>query len=197
MTVASGRTNGVGVGVGAGVAVGSGVGVGVERGRGVRVGTAVLPGAAVGATSALPAGVGEAPGTVPKGDVAGVGIVGEAFGAALNRGLTAHHEALVLRPAALRVLDRIDAIMIDPRALYTDELTVSRVLGVQNSERARAWEAVRAALDGNGLRPADRLPVARELGETSLMFLVHPTLAPTDMAAVADAVEKVMLEATH
>ena len=27
-----------------------------------------------------------------------------------------------------------------------------------------------------GLRPADRLPVARELGETSLAFLTHPTL---------------------
>ena len=53
------------------------------------------------------------------------------------------------------------------------------------------------AFEGNGLRPAGRLPVARELGETSLMFLVHPTLAPTDMAAVADTVEKVMLEATQ
>lgn len=30
------------------------------------------------------------------------------------------------------------------------------------------------AFDNTGLRPAERLPVARELGETSLMFLVHP-----------------------
>ncbi|HEY9721593.1 MAG TPA: DegT/DnrJ/EryC1/StrS aminotransferase family protein [Oscillatoriaceae cyanobacterium] len=42
------------------------------------------------------------------------------------------------------------------------------------------------------LRPAERLPVAHELGETSLMFLVHPTLTETDMADVARAVEKVM-----
>ncbi|OBI45471.1 cation-translocating P-type ATPase [Mycobacterium sp. E796] len=79
--------------------------------------------------------------------------VREAFGAAMSRGLTTRHDALVLRPRALRTLDRIDAIMIDPRALYTEELMVSRVLGVDNSERARAWEAVRAALDGDGLKP--------------------------------------------
>lgn len=32
------------------------------------------------------------------------------------------------------------------------------------------------AFDGTGWRPQERLPIARELGETSLMFLVHPTL---------------------
>lgn len=32
------------------------------------------------------------------------------------------------------------------------------------------------AFDGTGYRPPARLPVAKRLGETSLMFLVHPTL---------------------
>jgi len=32
------------------------------------------------------------------------------------------------------------------------------------------------AFDDTGFRPVERLPVAKELGETSLMFLVHPTL---------------------
>ena len=32
------------------------------------------------------------------------------------------------------------------------------------------------AFDGTGWRPIERLPVAKELGETSLVFLVHPTL---------------------
>jgi dTDP-4-amino-4,6-dideoxygalactose transaminase len=36
----------------------------------------------------------------------------------------------------------------------------------------------------DGLRPASRLPVAKELGETSLMFLVHPTLGDRDIDAV-------------
>jgi dTDP-4-amino-4,6-dideoxygalactose transaminase len=46
------------------------------------------------------------------------------------------------------------------------------------------------------MRPPARLPVARELGETSLMFLVHPTLSDTDMHDTADAAEKVLAHAT-
>ncbi len=42
------------------------------------------------------------------------------------------------------------------------------------------------------MRPAKRLTVARELGETSLMLMVHPTLSETDMRDTARAVEKVM-----
>ena len=53
------------------------------------------------------------------------------------------------------------------------------------------------AFDGNGLRPAERLPVAKELGETSLMFLVHPTLTENDMKRVAAIVAAVMAEATE
>lgn len=44
-------------------------------------------------------------------------------------------------------------------------------------------------------RPAERLPAAKALGETSLMFLVHPTLAETDMSDTCRAVEKVLAEA--
>ncbi|GGM13505.1 DegT/DnrJ/EryC1/StrS family aminotransferase [Deinococcus aerophilus] len=47
-----------------------------------------------------------------------------------------------------------------------------------------------------GLGPAERLPAAQELGETSLMFLVHPTLTEEDMHAVADVVTDVLNEAT-
>jgi dTDP-4-amino-4,6-dideoxygalactose transaminase len=43
-----------------------------------------------------------------------------------------------------------------------------------------------------GLTPAERLPVARELGETSLMFLVHPTITPEQMAGYAEAVRSVV-----
>ena len=46
------------------------------------------------------------------------------------------------------------------------------------------------------LRPPKRLPVARELGETSLMFLVHPTLTAANMARIGDVTQQVMLEAT-
>lgn len=47
-----------------------------------------------------------------------------------------------------------------------------------------------------GLGPKARLPIARELGETSLMFLVHPTLSEMDMNAVAEVVEAVVHEAS-
>ncbi len=45
-------------------------------------------------------------------------------------------------------------------------------------------------------RPESRLPVARELGETSLMFLVHPTLTKDQISYTCMAVEKVMSAAT-
>ena len=46
-----------------------------------------------------------------------------------------------------------------------------------------------------GFVPAERLPVARVLGETSLMFLVHPTISPQQMAGYADAVRSVVKQA--
>lgn len=46
------------------------------------------------------------------------------------------------------------------------------------------------------LRPARRLKVARELGETSLMFLVHPTLSEINMHDTCQAVAKVLGVAT-
>ncbi len=113
--------------------------------------------------------------------------VREAFGCAMSHGLTARHDALVLRPRVLRTLDRIDAIMIDPRALYTDELMVSRVLGVENSARAHAWEAARAALDNDGLKPgwhklAD-IPGAGSTGEA----LISPVRDPFAAAVLTEA----------
>jgi dTDP-4-amino-4,6-dideoxygalactose transaminase len=52
------------------------------------------------------------------------------------------------------------------------------------------------AFDGTGLRPRTRLPVARALGDTSLAFLVHPTLSPADLEIVGAVVADVMCEAS-
>lgn len=52
------------------------------------------------------------------------------------------------------------------------------------------------AFDGTGWRPAERLPVARELGENSLMFLVHPTLTDAEISKTADTVRQVLRCAT-
>ncbi|QDU78393.1 dTDP-3-amino-3,6-dideoxy-alpha-D-galactopyranose transaminase [Polystyrenella longa] len=42
------------------------------------------------------------------------------------------------------------------------------------------------------LKPAERLPVAAEIGQRSLMFMVHPTLSEADMQDIVAAVGKVM-----
>ena len=47
------------------------------------------------------------------------------------------------------------------------------------------------------LRPSRRLQVAKELGETSLMFLVHPTLTTADIKRTCTVVKKVLQEATR
>jgi dTDP-4-amino-4,6-dideoxygalactose transaminase len=52
----------------------------------------------------------------------------------------------------------------------------------------------KAFLD-RGYDTIKRLPVARELGETSLMFLVHPTLTTTHVSMMADVVDQVLNEA--
>ncbi|MGO8828761.1 MAG: DegT/DnrJ/EryC1/StrS family aminotransferase [Steroidobacteraceae bacterium] len=52
------------------------------------------------------------------------------------------------------------------------------------------------AFDGTDSRPAQRLPVARELGETSLMFLVHPTLTREHMDRTSSVVRDVIDEAS-
>ena len=44
-------------------------------------------------------------------------------------------------------------------------------------------------------RPKAPLPIARELADSSLMFLVHPTLSLRDIEQTATAVEKVMAKA--
>jgi dTDP-4-amino-4,6-dideoxygalactose transaminase len=47
-----------------------------------------------------------------------------------------------------------------------------------------------------GRRKHKRLPIAKQLGETSLMLLVHPTLSDQHLALAVQAVEKVMSQAT-
>ncbi|MBE0494688.1 MAG: DegT/DnrJ/EryC1/StrS aminotransferase family protein [Thiomicrospira sp.] len=51
------------------------------------------------------------------------------------------------------------------------------------------------AFDNTDFKPKERLPVAQELGETALMFLVHPTLTEGQIDLTCEAIEKVMLKA--
>lgn len=53
------------------------------------------------------------------------------------------------------------------------------------------------AFDGTDFRPENALPVARELGETSLMFLVHPTLTAAEIQKTCDVLVEVMALASQ
>ena len=46
------------------------------------------------------------------------------------------------------------------------------------------------AFDGTGWRPELRLPVAQELGETSIMFLTHPTITEDQLDGYSKAVSR-------
>jgi cation-transporting P-type ATPase I len=143
--------------------------------------------AAAGALGLLSRNLGNAAATAVVATPKPVRATREAFACALGRGLINDHEVLVMRSKALRVLDRVDTIVVDPRALYTDELTVSRVRGLANSHRAHAWEAARAALNDGKLKPGwhrvSEIPNAEGDGEV----LISPVRDPYAAAVLAEA----------
>lgn len=49
------------------------------------------------------------------------------------------------------------------------------------------------AFDGTGWRPENSLPVAKKLGDTSLMFLVHPTLTQAEIDKTCEVLSQVRL----
>jgi dTDP-4-amino-4,6-dideoxygalactose transaminase len=51
------------------------------------------------------------------------------------------------------------------------------------------------AFDNSGWRPAQRFAVAKELGDTALMFLVHPTLEKEHIDKTCQVLQEVMKEA--
>jgi dTDP-4-amino-4,6-dideoxygalactose transaminase len=53
------------------------------------------------------------------------------------------------------------------------------------------------AFDGSPWRPAQRLPNAIELGETSLMFLTHPTLTDEEIRSTSASVCEVITQASR
>ena len=73
-----------------------------------------------------------------------------------------------------------------------------RVIGAINAEGIPCFGGscseiyLEKAFVDAGLGPAAALPVARDLGNTSLSFLVHPTLAEADMRDTCSAVAKVL-----
>lgn len=71
-----------------------------------------------------------------------------------------------------------------------------QALGVPCYQGSCSEVYLEKAFDGTGWRPVERLPVARALGETSVMFLVHPTLTAAEMDASCAAIGQVLKEAS-
>lgn len=69
----------------------------------------------------------------------------EAFAATLSRTLVEQHDALPLRPEGLRRLDRVDAVLIDPRLLFSGD--VHHPLATALLSEARACGAELVTLD--------------------------------------------------
>ena len=71
-------------------------------------------------------------------------IARETFSSTLARGLSENFPCCASRPDALRRLDRVDAVLVDPRALGADELRVSRIRGALDQDRAAIWQWAQA-----------------------------------------------------
>ncbi|ORA27840.1 HAD-IC family P-type ATPase [Mycobacterium aquaticum] len=96
----------------------------------------------------------------------------ESFAASFGRGL-ADRGVLTLRPAALRSLDRIDAVVLDPRALEVDELRIGRIRDVEEGDRGSVWRWAQEELGRGGLRPGWQ-PVRGAPGEVLVRPAHHP-----------------------
>nr|WP_082951512.1 cation-translocating P-type ATPase [Mycobacterium sp. 852002-51057_SCH5723018] len=113
----------------------------------------------------------------------------EAFAAALGRGLADQHAVLSLRPDALRRLDRVDAIVIDPRVLCTGSLRVARIRGADERELSAAWNRAQLVLENNGQRPGwHRVPgISPSASDSGVEALFRPAHDPLASAVVAEA----------
>ena len=91
-------------------------------------------------------------------------------------------------------------VFVEPEAL-SDEWTRDRIIHEIRTEGVPCFVGscseiyLEKAFDGTPWRPKERLSVARELGETSLAFLVHPSLAVEHIDRTCDVLSDVMRRA--
>ena len=94
----------------------------------------------------------------------------------------AHYKCYVyVRPEQLKDGWNRDRIVSDINAL-----------GVPCFQGSCSEVYLEKAFEGSGFAPPQRLPAARELGETSLMFLVHPTLTEAEITKTCATIAQTM-----
>jgi dTDP-4-amino-4,6-dideoxygalactose transaminase len=91
-------------------------------------------------------------------------------------------------------------VFIEPNALK-EEWTRDRIINEINNAGVPCYQGscseiyLEKAFDNTPWRPAKPLPHAVELGNTSLMFLVHPTLTPSEIDLTCEVARKVLINA--
>lgn len=93
-------------------------------------------------------------------------------------------------------------VYVQPQHL-ADGWTRDRIIEEANAAGVPSYQGscsevyLERAFDGTGWRPTEPLPVARLLGETSVMFLVHPTLTDTEIARTCAVLADVLGRASR
>lgn len=88
-------------------------------------------------------------------------------------------------------------VYVQPERLAAD-WSRDRIVAAINAEGVPAYQGscsevyLEKAFDGTNGRPTERLPVARQLGETSVMFLVHPTLTSAEIDKTCAVIHRVL-----
>jgi dTDP-4-amino-4,6-dideoxygalactose transaminase len=88
-------------------------------------------------------------------------------------------------------------VFVEPQQLAPG-WTRDRIMDAINAQSVPCYSGscsevyLEKAFDGTGWRPEQRLPVAKELGETSLMFLVHPGITGEQLDLTCSALAAVM-----
>jgi dTDP-4-amino-4,6-dideoxygalactose transaminase len=92
-------------------------------------------------------------------------------------------------------------VYIRPEMLKSD-WNRDRIVASINAEGVPCYQGscpevyMEKAFDKTPWRPTTSLPVAHELGKTSLMFLVHPTLSDSEINKTCGAIDSVLKQAT-
>ncbi len=105
-------------------------------------------------------------------------IARESFACTFGRGLADDHDVLCRGPDVLRRLDGVTALVVDPRALLTEDLRVSRIRGVRDGRRPAVWEAARTAVDAGdldvGWHPLGRFTALADTDDPDAAVLISP-----------------------
>nr|WP_231984156.1 HAD-IC family P-type ATPase [Mycobacterium sp. E342] len=111
----------------------------------------------------------------------------EAFASTLGRGLADRHAVLALRPEGLRRLDKVDALLIDPRVLCGETMRVVRVRGARDGDLLNAWTRAQELLDDGAAAGWHPIHAAAVDGGRAVEALIAPAVHPLASAMITQA----------